>query len=251
MDYYCNKCKHTISRAVYEYSKKNFGTPLCMNCQRVRRSDLSRSSSTKQAIPSKRDAAGAEQGVDVIAGVQKIMRGVTHAIKEASIKSETDFNKWTADWRHTRKLDFSMDSRHFFLEGMDLDDFTKQLIKMAEKRILVANPYLESCYLTDALVDSATKKTEIRIVTRPPEPKETRKAECHSKLRRMGIILRYDNQIHSKIITIDDKIAIVSSMNFYSGSSGGASKEAGIVSIDEKVVESATNYIRKLLDEPR
>ena len=54
--------------------------------------------------------------------------------------------------------------------------------------------------------------------------------------------------MHSKIITVDNKVAIASSMNFYSGSSGGASKEAGIVSIDEKVVESATNYIRKLLD---
>lgn len=64
----------------------------------------------------------------------------------------------------------------------------------------------------------------------------------------MGIILRYDSQIHSKIITVDNKVTIASPMNFYSGSSGGASKEAGIVPIDEKVVESATNYIGKLLD---
>jgi phosphatidylserine/phosphatidylglycerophosphate/cardiolipin synthase-like enzyme len=229
---------------------KNFGKPLCLNCQTIKRDDSLRSSSTKHAIPSKQKHTEEEQEVDIIAGVQKVMRGVTHIIREASIKKETDFNKWTADWRHTRRLDFSMESRHFFLDGMDLDDFTKQLIKMAEKTILVANPYLESCYLTDALIDSATKQTEIRIITRPPEARETRKAECHSKLRKMGIILRYDKQIHSKIITVDNQIAIVSSMNFYSGSSGGASKEAGIVSIDEKVVESATNYIRKLLDGP-
>ena len=74
--------------------------------------------------------------------------------------------------------------------------------------------------------------------------------ECHSKLRKIGIPIRYDNQIHSKIMIVDNKIAVVSSMNFYSGSSGGASKEAGIVSMDEKVVESAADYIRKLIDGP-
>jgi hypothetical protein len=203
-----------------------------------------------QTIPSRQRHVEEEQEIGVIAGVQEMMRGVTQVVKEASIKRKTEFNKWTADWRRVKKLDFSMDSKHFFLSGTDLDEFTKELIKMAEKTILVVNPYVESCYLTDALIDSAMKQTEIRIVTRAPEARDTKKAECHSKLRNMGIVLRYDNQIHSKIIAVDNKIAIASSMNFYSGSSGGASKEAGIVSIDEKVVESAANYIIKLLDGP-
>ena len=63
----------------------------------------------------------------------------------------------------------------------------------------------------------------------------------------MNILLRTDNQIHSKIMVVDNSIAVVSSMNFYSGSSGGASKEAGIVSMDKQVVESAANYIKKLI----
>lgn len=248
MRYYCNICKRTISQAEFDYSTKRFDKPLCMSCQRKKGDNSSRSSSITHAIPSKQRRT--EEEIDVVAGVQKIMRGVTQVIKEASIKNKTDFNKWIDDWRHMRRLDFSMESKHFFLAGTDLDDLTKQLIKMAEKTILLANPYIENCYLTDALIESATKQTEIKIVTRRPEAKETKKAECHSKLRKAGIIVRYDNQIHSKIMAVDNKIAIASSMNFYSGSSGGASKEAGIVSIDEKVVESATNYIRKLLDQP-
>jgi len=251
MRYYCNNCKQTISPAEYGYSMKIFGKALCRNCQTIKRADLPHGSSITRTIPSKQRQPKEEQEIDVVAGVQKIMRGVTQVIKEASVKKETNFNKWIDEWRHTKKLDFSMESKHFFLDGSDLDDFTKQIIKMAEKTILVTNPYLESCYLTDYLIDSATKQTEIRIVTRQPEAREKgfdRKVECHSKLRTKGITLRYDNQIHSKIITVDNKVAIASSMNFYSGSSGGASKEAGIVSIDEKVVESAANYIRKLLD---
>jgi hypothetical protein len=230
---------------------KNFGKALCMNCQTIKRADLSRGSSIRRTIPSKQRYAEEEQGIDVVAGVQKIMRGVAQVIKEASVKKEINFSRWIEEWRHNKKLDFSMESKHFFLDGSDLDDFTKQIIRMAEKTILVANPYIESCYLTDYLVDSAMNQTEIKIVTRQPGAGEkgfAKKVECHSKLRIKGITLHYDNQIHSKIITVDNKVAIASSMNFYSGSSGGASKEAGIVSIDEKVVESATNYIRKLLD---
>jgi phosphatidylserine/phosphatidylglycerophosphate/cardiolipin synthase-like enzyme len=250
MRYYCNVCRKTISQAEFEYSTKNFDKPLCMNCQRIKRSSSARSSSITHTIPSGSKRVEEEQEIDVIGGVEKIVRGVTHVIREASVQRKTDFNKWTADWRRVRKLDFSIESKHFFLGGTDLDDFTKQLIRMAKNTILLANPYLESCYLTDALIDSARQQTEIRIVTRSPEARETKKVECHSKLRKTGVFLRYDNQIHSKIIVVDNKIAIVSSMNFYSGSSGGASKEAGIVSIDERVVESATDYIKRLLDGP-
>jgi hypothetical protein len=39
-------------------------------------------------------------------------------------------------------------------------------------------------------------------------------------------------------------------MNFYSGSSGGASKEAGMVSMDKQIVESASKYIKKLIEAP-
>jgi hypothetical protein len=80
-----------------------------------------------------------EQNIDVISGVTKIMRGVSHVIKEKTVKNETDFNKWTADWRKVKQLDFSMETKHFFLSGMDLDDFTKQLIRMAKDTILIAN----------------------------------------------------------------------------------------------------------------
>jgi hypothetical protein len=250
MGYYCNACKRAISPAVFEYSTKKFHKPLCIQCQKTERVALSRSSRLPSTVPSRKGHVGAEEEIDVIGGVQKVWRGVSKVIKERSIIGERDFNKWIAEWRHTKRgLDFSMESKHFFLGGADLDDFTKNLIRLAEKTIFVANPFVEACYLTDDLIDSARKKTEIKIVTRYPEAKEKKKAECHSKLREMGIVLHYDNRIHSKIIVVDDKVAVVSSMNFYSGSSGGASNEAGIVSIDEKVVESAANYLGRLWNE--
>jgi len=236
-DYYCNVCKKPISEKVFFYSKNHYGKPLCMYHQKAADSYQEKTSKP-------------EQKLDVISGVNKIVRGVSQVIKERNIKKETDFNKWTADWRQVKQLKFSMENKHFFLSGMDLDDFTKQLIRMAKSSILIANPFIESCYLTDALINSAQSSTKIEIVTRYPKPKETKKAECHKKLKQANIHLRYDNQIHSKIIVVDNSIAVVSSMNFYSGSSGGASKEAGMVSMDEQVVESAAKYIKKLIEAP-
>jgi len=235
MGYYCNKCKKTISKGVFFHSMKNYGKALCMDCQKTVASNKEKKSETGQKI-------------DVVSSVNKIMRGVSQVIKERPVKKETDFNKWTADWRKVKQLDFSMENKHFFLIGMDLDDFTKQLIRMAKKTILIANPFIESCYLTEALINSAQSSIKIQIVTRYPKPREIKKSQCHSKLKQMNILLRYDNQIHSKIMVVDNSIAVVSSMNFYSGSSGGASKEAGIVSMDKHVVESAANYIRRLID---
>jgi len=248
MRYYCNECKQTISTAVFEYSNKNFGKPLCRDCQNKRRDNFSGGYKAARTGSYKPEQGLEEREVDLIAGAQKVFRGISKVVKERSIIGERDFNKWIVEWRHTkRNLDFSLEHRHFFLGGPDLDEFTKSLISMAEKSILIANPFVEPCYLTDYLIDSAMKGTEIKIVTRYPEDKEKKKIECHSKLRQQNIVLRYDGRIHSKLVVVDNKVAVVSSMNFYSGSSGGASNEAGIVSIEDKVVESAANYIRKLL----
>ena len=214
-----------------------------MDCQAIKRVEL---------LPLKQGYTKEQQRMDAIVVVDGTMDGNPGVNEETRVENGKDFSRWIEEWRHSRKLDFSLESKHFFLEGSDLDDFTKQMIRMAEETILAANPYIESCYLTDYLINSAKNQTEITIVTRQPEAEKkdfAKKVECHSKLRQKGIALHYDNQIHSKIIAVDNKVAIASSMNFYSGSSGGASKEAGIVSIDQRVVESATNYIRKLLDE--
>jgi len=87
-----------------------------------------------------------------------------------------------------------------------------------------------------------------RIITRPPEDKDPyrdEKIEYHTKLRQAGINLVYDKKVHAKLIVIDREVAIVSSMNFYSSSSGGRSWEAGLVSIEEKMANSVAQSILK------
>lgn len=156
---------------------------------------------------------------------------------------------WINEWKKLRKLDFSLDSKHFFLDDMDLDDLSKQLIRRASKEVLIVNPFIESCSLSKTLEEASKHGAKVTVITRPPredDQREQEKEEYHSKLKQEGINLVYNKETHAKLIVVDNEAAIVSSMNFYSGSSGGKTWEAGLVSIEETVVKSVANAIHKL-----
>ena len=70
-------------------------------------------------------------------------------------------------------------------------------------------------------------------------------------LKEKGISIFYEEIIHAKMIISDNKVAIVSSMNFYAHSSAGASIEAGLVSINSKVVRKAHNFLSKMISNVR
>jgi phosphatidylserine/phosphatidylglycerophosphate/cardiolipin synthase-like enzyme len=157
--------------------------------------------------------------------------------------------EWIRGWKTLRKIDFSLDSKHFFLDDMDLDDLSKQLIRRANKEVLIVNPFIESCSLSKTLEQASKHGATVTVITRPPredDPREQEKEEYHSKLKQEGINLVYNKETHAKLIVVDNEAAIVSSMNFYSGSSGGKTWEAGLVSIEENVVKSVANAIHKL-----
>lgn len=56
-------------------------------------------------------------------------------------------------------------------------------------------------------------------------------------------MVAYDNVAHTKLMVVDRAIAVVSSMNFYASSSGDASWETGIVSLEETVVQQIASSI--------
>jgi phosphatidylserine/phosphatidylglycerophosphate/cardiolipin synthase-like enzyme len=86
------------------------------------------------------------------------------------------------------------------------------------------------------------KGINVNVITRPPKDqypdKLVRKQEYHQRLKDEGISLVYKEKVHAKLIVVDTVIAISSSMNFFPESSAGVSWEAGLVSIDQQVVDS-------------
>jgi hypothetical protein len=90
----------------------------------------------------------------------------------------------------------------------------------------------------------------VKIVTRRPtkDKNDVSKLECHATLRKKGVTIHYINTIHAKTLVVDRKVAILSSMNLYSGSAGGGVLEAGIISFEGKTVNAQTKYITDLLE---
>jgi len=171
-----------------------------------------------------------------------------------SEEKQKDLVRWIDQWREVKKLDFSLEPKHFFLEGRHLDDISKELICNAKSEVLVVNPYVDKCDLSDTLREASKRGIKVRLMTRRPDtskkPFRRDKREYHRLLKEDGVSVTYNKAVHAKIVVVDRAVTIISSMNFYSGSSAGASWEAGLISVEETVVESIVNSILELLEKP-
>ena len=175
-----------------------------------------------------------------------IQQSLQGAIIQAT-DPKTVLLKSIGQWKRAKELGFSDDCEHFFLARRYLDDFSKEAIShWASKEVLIANPYIQECDLSNTILDAKRKGIKVTIITHPPTDDKhpeyvEKKREYHSKLKKEGVAVTYDPNVHAKMIIVDQSIAIVSSMNFYAGSSAGVSWEAGIVTTN-------ANVVRKILD---
>jgi predicted AlkP superfamily pyrophosphatase or phosphodiesterase len=148
--------------------------------------------------------------------------------------------EWVQEWKQQEKIASKLN--HFYLEDKLLYDFSEKLLEKASVEILVANPYVERCHLSNLLMDMSEKGVNVTLVTRLWP--EQRKRKYLTKLSEKGVAVNYDGSVHSKLIVADFRVAIVSSMNFFAASSGGASWESGLATIDEDVVQSISQSIK-------
>ena len=181
-------------------------------------------------------------------------REIKQASRRFSSNKKHEIIDWINQWKVVEKLDFPLEFGHFFLEGRHLDAFSKGLISNAKTEVLVVNPFVASCDLSNTLREASKRGVEVMLVTRPPNSERDRywkeRNEYHSTLKNEGILLTHNKNAHAKLIAVDRAVAIVSSMNFYSGSSAGSSWEAGLVSIEEIVVESVVDSILAFIEKP-
>jgi phosphatidylserine/phosphatidylglycerophosphate/cardiolipin synthase-like enzyme len=242
-NYCCVVCQEEITPKEYSYSTNLFNMALCRKHQDIQKQIKAKTEgeqksskvSTEDKIPPKVEEKEPEPKV-----------------QKANIleKTQDSLIQWLTEWVNTEPINVDLQSKHFFLEGMRLEEFSRKAIGKAKDEIIVANPYLDSCYLATALQEARDRRVNVKIVTRRPtkDKENISKIECHAALRKKGVTIHYYNTIHAKIIVIDRKVAILSSMNLYSNSAGGGVLEAGIVSFEEKVVTSQAKYITDLLE---
>jgi phosphatidylserine/phosphatidylglycerophosphate/cardiolipin synthase-like enzyme len=156
---------------------------------------------------------------------------------------------WVKQWRRQERVEDELN--HFYLEDNLLDELAEKLIKHAEIDVLVTSPFVERCHLSNSLISAKSKGIRVTLVTHSPQYdkyNQQKREKYHLKLREKSVLVTYDNSVHAKLIVIDRAVAIVSSMNFLASSSGGASYEAGLVTIEQNVVQSIySSIINKLL----
>ena len=143
-------------------------------------------------------------------------------------------------------------NKHLFLYSENLYKEICNLIQNAKEKIVIVNPFIQ---LLDPIRRCGLlrneKNIDIKIITRKPEEYKTYALECLNFLERKGVLVHYNNSVHGKVLVVDDKIAVVSSLNFLENSAFGKNWEAGIITYDESVIDQITESIENIaIDEP-
>ena len=144
---------------------------------------------------------------------------------------------WVNQWRLQENLESKLN--HFYLEERLLYDFSQKLIANANMEILVANPYVKKCHISEALKTMSKKGIIVELITRHSNN------EYIKVLTENGVSIIYDDSVHAKLTVVDRRVGISSSMNYYAGSTGGELWEAGIVTLEESTVQSIAKSILK------
>jgi hypothetical protein len=147
---------------------------------------------------------------------------------------------WVNDWRKKEGITyFERESSHFYLSGRLLPKFSENLIEQARQEISVASPYVRRCNISESLLLMNKKGVGVNLLTRGIGTEQLRKELSK------GVFITCEESIHAKLIVVDRRVGVVSSMNFYAGFSAGECWEARIVSIDKHVVGSIMRSIQE------
>ena len=151
-------------------------------------------------------------------------------------KLQNNLVDWVNQWRLHENVESNLN--HFFLEDRLLYELSEKLIENANVEILVSNPFVKKCHISKALKTVSKKGINVELITRS-------NTKYMKEFSKNGISITYDESVHAKLIVVDRRIGIVSSMNYYAGSTGGELWEAGIVTIEEATVQSIIDSILK------
>jgi len=159
--------------------------------------------------------------------------------------------EWVA-FKRGSNPNLELSSNHLHLKEDLLSSISEELIEYAENEILLVNPYVEKCHITEKLIHACRKKINVMLIANSPEKdiydnlRKERKIEYHKALLDSGLKFYYNNTAHAKLLVVDGKVAVVSSMNLYGGSTSGNLWETGILSIDLKNVRQIRESFREL-----
>ena len=144
------------------------------------------------------------------------------------------------------------ENKQYFISGTALTAFCNMLILQANREIITVNPFLEVLPITKSLVKKRRNGVNVLVETRPPRDVKGRgkkkHEDCIQFLVKSDVFVEFAGSIHAKILIVDNCVAVVSSLNYISSSTSGNSWEAGIVSMDKKIIGDIRQTIFSIED---
>lgn len=149
---------------------------------------------------------------------------------------------WAQEWKKQQRIDpiGRSNASQFYLVGKSIFDFCSVLIQQAKRSILVVDPCFKKGSIHDSLLEMTEKGVNVCVMTSVIEPEQVK-----VELVTQGVKICEDKSIHAKLIVVDDRIALLSSTSFLSGTSKEASWDAGIVTMDKDTVMAISRSIIK------
>jgi phosphatidylserine/phosphatidylglycerophosphate/cardiolipin synthase-like enzyme len=143
-----------------------------------------------------------------------------------------------------KNLNITLDKQHFYLQGRFLDELSKDLMENAQAELIVVNPFVKETDLAKTLIYPAQDGVKTILITRKPDQNDN----FHKFLQSKGVVIRYNDRVHAKLILVDKTVGFITSMNFIPTSSSGQSWEAGIVTLSQDVISDIIESIYELLE---
>jgi hypothetical protein len=173
------------------------------------------------------------------------LQNIRKYLDEKELMNKVSIINVILGWTVGNGVYFDIDKEHFFVEGGLLHRVSEYVIAESKERLVVVNPFIEKCPLSDMLIEGSNSK-EVTLLTRTPD--NPRKRKYHNSLMKAGVKVYYNKYVHSKIIGVDERLAIVSSMNFTPTPSRENPWETGVVTWEKNNVEKIFDSINTNLN---
>jgi phosphatidylserine/phosphatidylglycerophosphate/cardiolipin synthase-like enzyme len=180
-----------------------------------------------------------------------ILRNLNRARSERQTEHEGNLRERIGEWIKFNKVEHNPPISHLYLTGKQLDSLLEALIPYSSSEIHVVNPYVEKCTLSNLLVDASNSGREVKLITQSPTKdyegkRKEAKIRFHETMKQSGVKMYYNESIHAKMFLLDKEVLALGSMNLYSDSTAGKLWEAGMFTVDNVSIKSASESFNQL-----
>jgi len=178
-------------------------------------------------------------------------RKLARARAEGQTEHEGHLRERIGEWIKFNKVEHGPTTTHLYLTGKQLDSMLSALIPYSRSDILIVNPYVEKCTLSNLLVDASNSGLAVKLITQSPAKdyegkRKEAKIRFHETMKQSGVNMYYNESIHAKMFILDKEVLAIGSMNLYSDSTAGKLWESGMFTVDKISIKSAMESFDQL-----